>query len=208
MMKNVGTKIGFGVVIIFAIIIGLYPLLYYFADWSQVGLTSTKGDLIYNFYWKMAFYTHITGGGIALIIGWIQFSGKIRRTRLALHRSIGITYITAILFGGLAGFYLAMHANGGVMNDLGFALLAIAWLGTTFMAYRKARQHKFEAHKNWMIRSYAVTFAAVTLRLWMPVLIIGVGLSEPAAYAMVAWLCWIPNIFVGELIVRTGFVKM
>lgn len=207
-MRKAATNTGYVLVIIFAILIGLYPLLYYFVDWSQVGLTSTKGDLIYNLYWKAAFYVHITGGGIALIIGWIQFSGKVRRNRITLHRRVGITYLIAILFGGLAGFYLAFFANGGAMNNLGFALLAIAWLGSTFIAYKKIRQRQFEAHKNWMIRSYAITFAAVMLRLWMPVLIAGVGLPEAEAYAAVAWLCWVPNIFAAELIIYKKWVKM
>jgi hypothetical protein len=207
-MKSIGKKTGYAIVIIFAIIIGFYPLLYYFVDWSQVGLTSTKGDLIYDLYWKTAFYLHITGGGIALIIGWIQFSGRFRRKWLMLHRRIGITYILSIFLGGLAGFYLALHANGPWMNDLGFALLAIAWLGSTFIAYRKIRQQKFEEHKNWMIRSYAITFAAVMLRLWMPVLMAGFGLTEVDAYATVAWLCWVPNVFVAELIVWRKWVTM
>lgn len=201
-------KFGYGVVIVFAIFIGLYPLLYFVADWTQVGLTSTKGDLIYDVYWKSAFYGHIVGGGIALIIGWSQFSGALRRKWVMLHRRIGIIYVISILLGGIAGFYLALHANGPWMNDLGFALLAIAWLGSTFMAFKKVKQLKYEAHKDWMVRSYAVTFAAVTLRLWMPILIAGVGLSDTEAYAIVAWLCWVPNIVVGEVIVRTGLVKI
>jgi hypothetical protein len=52
-----------------------------------------------------------------------------------------------------------------------------------------------------MIYSYAACFAAVTLRLWLPLLVIGFG-DFIKAYTVVAWLCWVPNILVAYLIVR------
>ncbi|MEQ8879328.1 MAG: DUF2306 domain-containing protein, partial [Cyclobacteriaceae bacterium] len=63
---------------------------------------------------------------------------------------------------------------------------------------------KIEEHQRWMLRSYALTFAAVTLRLWLPALT-GLGIAFIVAYKIISWLSWVPNLLVVEwLINRTG----
>jgi hypothetical protein len=54
-----------------------------------------------------------------------------------------------------------------------------------------------------MVRNVAVTLAAVTLRLWLPVLL-GMHVPFDTAYPIVAWLCWVPNLLVAETIIRRG----
>ena len=48
-----------------------------------------------------------------------------------------------------------------------------------------------------MVRNFALTFAAVTLRLWLPGMVVG-GVPMEIAYPIVAWLCWVPNLIVAE----------
>ncbi len=86
-------------------------------------------------------------------------------------------------------------------TSLGFALLAIGWLVTSAMAYRRIRQRIVDRHREWVIRSYALSFAAVTLRL-EKVGFAALGTDFATAYVAVAWLAWIPNLVVAELIVR------
>jgi hypothetical protein len=68
------------------------------------------------------------------------------------------------------------------------------------MAYRMIRLRKIAAHRRWMIRNFALTYAAVTLRLEMPLL--GMAFGDVLGYQLVAWVCWIPNLLVAEAIVR------
>jgi hypothetical protein len=56
-----------------------------------------------------------------------------------------------------------------------------------------------------MIRSFALTFAAVTLRLYLPASQIA-GMPFPAAYSAIAWLCWVPNLLVAEWFIRAASV--
>jgi hypothetical protein len=58
-----------------------------------------------------------------------------------------------------------------------------------------------------MIRSYALCFAAVTLRIWLPLFQFALGLEFIFAYRIIAWLCWVPNLVVAELIVRSLKMK-
>jgi hypothetical protein len=52
-----------------------------------------------------------------------------------------------------------------------------------------------------MTRNYALAFAAVTLRLYVPLSIAAGGEFEQV-YAPIAWLCWVPNLLAAEFLVR------
>lgn len=144
------------------------------------------------------FLTHVTGGVLALFLGPWQFWVALRNRRLSLHRWLGRVYLVAILLGSGAGFYLAATAFGGLPAQLGFSSLNVFWLLTAVLAYRRVRQGDIDAHRDWMIRNYALTFAAVTLRLWIP-LLLSTGLAFAVAYPIIAWLCWVPNLAIAEL---------
>ncbi len=148
-------------------------------------------------------FFHAGGGIIALSVGAWGFWGRLRSRYLSLHRWMGRIYLLSVLVGGLAGFYLATMAFGGLLTRIGFSLLAVLWLVTGGMAYWRIRARDIEAHRRWMIRSYALTLSAVTLRLWLP-LFISLGYEFTQSYMTVAWLCWIPNLLIAELIINNG----
>lgn len=175
--------------------IGLYPVVYFVQD-RKFGLLSFKSEaLLSDVLWNVGFYTHIIFGGLTLLIGWMQFSPRMRRTHLPLHRLIGKIYVAAALLSGLAGIGIGTQATGGWTAVLGFMSLGVVWVYTTFAAYRHIRAGRVTAHQKMMTYSYAACFGAVMLRLWMPLLIMLFGDFIPA-YQVVAWLCWLPNLWV------------
>lgn len=176
--------------------------MYFVMDESQGFLSQKSPELLESTVWNIAFRLHIFLGGIALLTGWSQFSNRLRTTKLSLHRTLGKIYIAAVLISGLAGLYIAFYATGGVISQWGFSLLAVAWLTTTSIAFGKIRAMNIDSHKRWMIRSYALAFAAVTLRIYMPFMQAVMGMEFIDAYRIVAWLCWVPNLLVAELLVR------
>ena len=190
--------------VFFAIAVGGYPAMYFVSDMiAENGLLSQKAaSVIVMRFWQISFNTHIIFGGLALLIGWMQFMPKFRNRNLKLHRLVGMLYILAIVLSGLAGLYLAFYAEGGLVAKLGFGGLAIAWLFTTGQAYISVKKRNIEAHKRWMIRSYALTFAAVTLRIWLPLFQYAIGMDFITAYVIIAWLCWVPNLAWAEWKVR------
>jgi uncharacterized membrane protein len=141
---------------------------------------------------------HIVGAMLATIIGPFQFLPGIRTKRfLNLHRWLGRTYLLGILFGGLSGLYMAQLAYGGPIARLGFTSLAILWLFSGFRAYKHIRNKEIERHREWMTRNYALTFAAVMLRIWNPIFG-AIGIDFTTSYIVVAWLAWIPNLMVAQ----------
>ncbi|EAZ83196.1 membrane protein [Algoriphagus machipongonensis] len=184
-----------------SIAIGIYPILY-FVFGRQFGvLNAHDPEQLTNLFWNIAFYTHITLGGLALAVGWVQFNQKLRDRNRKLHKRIGMIYVTAVFFSGLAGVYVAIYTLGGIIASMGFALLGITWLITTLMGWKTAKAKDFVSHENWMIYSYAACFAAVTLRIYLPFLENIMGGFIPA-YQIVAWLCWVPNMAVAFWLVR------
>jgi len=186
--------------IFFAVGVGLYPLMYALVDMSQGLLASKPPELLASTFYKSAFYLHIGLGGLSLLVGWSQFNKKFRNKNLSFHRTLGKIYLISVMISGLCGLYIAFFATGGLTSSLGFGGLAMAWLFTSSAAYRSIRSKDIDSHERWMIRSYCLTFAAVTLRLWLPLSMIA-GIEFVFAYRIISFLCWVPNLVVGEMII-------
>ncbi|WP_126244036.1 DUF2306 domain-containing protein [Chitinophaga rhizosphaerae] len=194
-------KLTWGLLAILSIFFGLYPGLFLNGN-QKVGILNIKPDSLFsNPFWLISFYTHITLGGLALLTGWPQFSQKVRATRIRLHRALGKIYVVSVLVSAVAGINIAFYATGGWPTALGFMCLGITWFYTTLQAYRSIWLGNILAHGNWMTFSYACTFAAVTLRLWMPLLVPLFG-NFMTAYTVVAWWCWLPNLTVAYFMTR------
>ena len=185
----------------FAIGVGLYPYLYFVTDMNQGFLSGKPSDLLQNPVWSFFFYQHIIFGGIALLTGWTQFSKKLRARYLSTHRWLGKIYVIACLLSGVAGLYIAFFATGGWIASLGFTGLGLRWLFSTTRAYVSIRQKKINEHEDWMTRSYALTFAAVTLRIWLPLSQI-LQVEFITAYVIISWLCWVPNLIAAEWLIN------
>jgi uncharacterized membrane protein len=148
-----------------------------------------------------ALAVHASLAATALFLGAFQLFPGIRARWPAWHRRAGTVYVIACLGGGGAGLLLALGATSGPIATAGFGLLAITWMGCTANAWRYARARNFVRHRRWMLRSYALSFAAVTLRIYLPIAIIS-HLDVAAAYRAIAFLCWVPNLALMELWLR------
>ncbi|WP_380872280.1 hypothetical protein ACFB49_32250 [Sphingomonas sp. DBB INV C78] len=142
-------------------------------------------------------YIHAGFGAVALATGFIQLNPAIRARSYKLHRWLGRIYATAALAAGTAGLFLAPFAGAGPIAQTGFGLLAVATILTTAIGWLRIRARQIEAHRRWMVRSYALILAAVTLRIELPLLVMTFGEFDPA-YRIVAWACWVPNLLVAE----------
>jgi uncharacterized membrane protein len=147
-------------------------------------------------------HSHAFFGAIALALGPFQFLRGVLVRRRRLHRTLGTIYVVAALGTGLAGLYMAVHSFGGVVTHLAFGLLGGLLVLSTLLAYRSIRRGEVRCHREWMIRSYALLFSAVTLRLEGPLLLVAFGGDVTPAYQAVSWLCWVPNALWAEWYVR------
>ena len=144
---------------------------------------------------------HITGMLFAVIAGPLQFLRRLRERHFGFHRMLGKVYIAGAIVGALGGLYMAQYSASGVVSDVAFTLLALLVVLTTTVAFVRIRNGNVQSHREWMTRSYALVFSAVTLRLYMPFLEGTFG--EYDGYAIVAWACWLPNLAFAEWLIRS-----
>jgi uncharacterized membrane protein len=146
----------------------------------------------------LAGWAHGIGGAVAALIGPFQLITKLRTSWPKVHGWMGRVYLLAVLAGGLGALYFAPMSTAGLVGSVGFTALGVFWLVSGAQAYISIRRGNVQAHRRWMLRNYALTFGAATLRIELPLLIILGGLSFPAAYTTVAWISWVPNWLIVE----------
>lgn len=188
-------KIAATTVTILSLAIAVLSLRYFFLP-DTAPLLQTKSGA-----YRVALLVHAGAALVALAVGPFQFSKRLRRRSVRAHRNLGYLYFTGVLLGGMAGLISAVGAEGGLSARVGFVLLGLCWLTSAWMALSAIRRGDVSRHQQWMIRNFALTFAAVTLRLWLPALAFLSG-SFPDAYRTVAWLCWVPNAIVAEILIQ------
>jgi len=145
---------------------------------------------------------HVLAAPVALAVGAFQFMPRIRRNHRALHRWLGRLYAVAILVGGIGAMGISLNAIGGLWAQVGFSALGIAWMGSTAIAIWMVMNKRFAEHRVWMLRSFALTFSAVTLRLQLVGFEI-LGLPYEQSSVWLAFTCWVPNLVVAEILIRT-----
>jgi uncharacterized membrane protein len=144
----------------------------------------------------------------ALLAGPWQFSLRLRQRNLSLHRWLGRYYLLSVALGSIAGLAMAVVSEEGLPTHLGFATLGVLWFATGLQAYRKIRAGGIEAHRRWMVRNFALSLAAVTLRNELPLMLFALHWSFHVSYITVSWLCWIPNLLVAEWMIRRTRMRL
>lgn len=195
----------FGILAFLAVLFGL--VLYYHnsvfvLDGPDNGFLLTKTESVRYSVYLPAFYIHIATGSFVLITGVFQLSKWIRARYTAWHRAAGKVYIFVILiFTAPSGLVMSLYANGGMAAGIGFALLALLWWLFTWKGFKNAMHKHWDVHREFMIRSYALTFAAVTLRLYSFFFALA-GFRGESIYIIVAWLSWVPPLILIEIYLR------
>ncbi len=175
----------------------------YFSFCSDCNFLLKKQDVVFNPYWRTAFYIHISGGMLAVMTGPLQFLKGFRKRFLKAHRALGKVYLASVLLlAGPSGQFMAFYAEGSWLASLGFLVMAFLWIYTTWRAYTSIRVRDIDAHRAWMTRSFALTLAAVTLRTWVPVASYWLHIDQQLVVETSAWISWIPNLVVAEILIR------
>jgi hypothetical protein len=194
----------FGTICFYILALGISATAVYTYGFMPLG-SRLPPDMKLNFLaHKAGIYTHVFAAAVALSLSPFQFSTRLRSSRPRLHRILGRAYLgIGVTLGGLSGLYMSAHAHGGMVARSGFACLALGWLFTGLRAFQSIRRGAVDEHRTWVVRNVSLTLAAVTLRLYLPASMIA-GISFDVAYPVIAWLCWVPNLIVAELVFNAG----
>jgi uncharacterized membrane protein len=202
-IKNTAKDIGLYMVLCAATFLMLRIIAEHMGLKPDTGFLAVKQDYIQIRVWRTAFYVHVFSSILTLLAGFTQFSGFILKEYRGLHRLMGKLYVFAVLFINFpSGMVLAFYANGDWPTRLAFVILDSLWFWFTLKALLEIRKGNVAAHKRFMIRSYALTFSAITLRTWKLVLS-GLFVIDPVTLYMIdAWIGFIPNLLLAEWLIR------
>jgi hypothetical protein len=169
---------------------------------TDVAFLQLKQDYIGITHWRIAFFVHVFTSIVVLLAGFTQFSKYILRHYKKLHRTLGYVYVINILMvTGPASLLMGFYANGGTTSIIGFVLLAVLWILFTAMALYFAIKKDFVQHRNFMIRSFALTLSAISLRLWKVFFAYFTDIPPMDRYRIIAWLGWGLNFILAEIII-------
>lgn len=174
----------------------------YFSFRYDADFLLTKQKIIHLKHWRYAFYIHVFLSILSLIAGFSQFSSLIIKKYKKLHRLMGYIYIIDVIFlAGPSALIMAFYANGDVWAKASFVLLSILWIVFTGISFQKVRNKDFVSHRNWMIRSYALTLSAISLRLFALIIPAFIHMNAFEEYALIAWLSWTLNLLAAEIVI-------
>jgi uncharacterized membrane protein len=170
-----------------------FALTYLTSDPQQYGIYRQRHD------WLLM---HVVAGIVALLLGPVQLWLGLNRRTAFTHRILGIVYVCGVAVGSTAAFYLASHSDFGWVFGLGFGAMASAWILTTALATLAICMRRVEQHREWMIRSYVVTFGFVTFRVLDSLLEmkkVGTIIERMTA---ASWLAWTVPLLITESIMQ------
>ena len=182
-------RIGWGILVALGV--------YYIIDAVPAYLTFNE-EKVGPYFWPRVntVFVHAISGAIALVLGFFQFWPWLRNTHRKIHRVTGRAYLVAIAVGAISGYMLAFTSAVHPVYAAGLMGLATAWTVTGGMALIAIRNRNIDQHRQWVIRSYVVTFAFITFRISSD-LLLHYGLVEaPVNLMLMSWISWaIPLMF-------------
>ena len=148
----------------------------------------------------LVFVVHSLAGAVALFGGPLQFNPWIRRY-VRVHRAIGRTYVVAVWIASLFAILDARSFAVSTLAKIVFAVISAAWFATATFGFLRVRARQFAQHREWMLRSFSLSFFFVTFSLWVPALA-GTPLPQAIAYPLALFLSGVVNLGVAELWIR------
>lgn len=194
---------------------GLYIVAFYLGAFPAGHLEQWNDNLsgLYdrtNVAALLAMTAHLATGAIILLLGPVQLIAGIRRKWPAVHRWIGRLYVFTAGVAGLGGlgFIVSKGTIGGAAMNVGFGLYGVLMVVAAFETYRHARARRFEQHRAWAIRLFALAIGSWLYRM-------DYGFWLTAAHrighredfhgpfdVIMAFFFYIPNLAIAELFLR------
>jgi hypothetical protein len=159
----------------------------------------------FGIYWARHdwLFVHIIAGMVALLLGPLQLWLGLNRKARTLHHVAGVGYALGVAVSGTAAFYLARHTDFGWVFRTGMTAMALAWVVSTGMALMAIGFGMVEQHREWMVRSYVLTFGFVTFRVFIQIVqVVVVGTTTLEQMTAASWFSWAIPLLVTEWVIQ------
>jgi hypothetical protein len=179
----------------------IYNTIPYFSFDKSFDFIRERTVLFQNNIYNACFYIHIFAGMFCIGSALIQFSRLVMKKARKIHVWSGRIYVFVVLFlGAPTGLYMSFFAKGSFWERALFIFMALFWFFTTLNGLTTILKRNVLAHKNWMIRSYAMAMTAVTFRVYH-ILFFVAGWDNLHNYEISLWISVIGNMLIAEYII-------
>ena len=187
----------------------LTKVIPYLSFEPEIDFLTTKTDrVLARNDFQVGFYVHIVSSLWTMGIGIFQFVPSFIKKYKKWHQNLGKVYVFSILIlAAPSGLVLAWYANGGLPAKVGFLLQCLVWWLCTYIAWREITRRNWQKHIEWMIRSYAVTLAAMSLRIESYGMVYLFHTKPIETYLTVTWLSWVGNLLIAEALIHTHIAQ-
>ena len=164
----------------------------------------TWSEQAYGYYWpyRLPLIFHVVGGSLALLTGLFQLWTGLGATNMNVHPMTGKIYLTGVAIGATGAFILSVSSSVfGPTFGVALFSMALVWVSTSGMAVFCIRKRNIRLHRQWMIRSYIVTFGFVTFRIVTDYLPYEAwwGLTRPEISNATIWVSWVVPMIAYEI---------
>lgn len=192
------------VLLLLAVPLSFNALSYLNLD-SDYGFLRLKRNAIETGWYLPAYYAHVIVAAVILLIGFFQVHPTLGLRWRNIHRALGKVYVGGILFfAAPGGLVMSLFIGRGPVVQASFVLQCTLWFIFTWIAYIRIRERDIQSHRQWILRSFALTLAAITLRIYVFLGSWSFDLTHPTSYATIAWLSWVPNVLICEWYLRVS----
>ena len=199
----------FFALVLYASYLLLLLSLPYLALKPNIEFLLTKQFVYHIDIWRWAFYVHVFSSVFVIVSGLFQFNKWTIKRYPKVHKITGYIYVGGLLLiSGPGALVMSLYANGGLWPQLSFTLLSVLWISFTLYALILVYKKRYVDHGKWLLRSYALTLSAVSLRFYLMIFdFFDVPLGPVESYTIVAYASWIPNLIIAEILIRRKFVE-
>jgi uncharacterized membrane protein len=195
-------------VLAFSLVMATKILPYFSFEHAKDFLGTKTDEVIDKPAFIIAFYVHISSSIFALVSGVFQFSTFLLQRKPKIHQILGKIYVFSILaLAAPSGLIIALDANGGLTCKVAFFLQSLVWWVLTYWAWDAIMKQLFLSHTQWMLRSFALTLAAMSLRTESYGLYYFAHTKPIETYQTVTWLSWVGNLLLIEMFIYYGLGK-
>lgn len=182
---------------------GAFGLMALFVLWNNERFLVDPSSAAWAHYGpiKLDLVPHGIGGTLALALGASQFSARLRRKHVRIHRLFGKLYILGCFVLAPVAIVMALKISPWFMTVF-TVVQATTLLAFTAAAYWSIRQQNVVQHREWMVRSYAVVLVFLEGRVLMAIPPIAAHGMD--SVVLVNWGCFALSLVIAEFGLRWG----
>ena len=175
----------FGLKHLFFAFLGLATL---FVIYTNERFIVDHADPLWDYYKGVrgALVPHGIAGAMVLVLGATQFSTRLRERHTRLHRVFGRCYLIGVAIAASVSIYITL-AHNALPLQVAIFTQASLWVLASATAFYCVRRGNYVLHRQFMIRSYAITLIFVFDRLFDA--IPGVSALDTDVDPTILWLC-------------------